>query len=170
MPFLRAGRRCRGFTVVELAAVIAVTGVVGTVGYSAWRTYAVRAQVAEGATAARAAQKAIVGAFRGSGEVPASAAELKGGPAIASGGRLVESISVDNGRIDLVFGREADRAIAGRRLSLTPYETATSEILWVCGNDIPGPGERPLGFVGGGRRAQQIATTVESRYLPAGCR
>jgi prepilin-type N-terminal cleavage/methylation domain-containing protein len=169
MPFLRAGRRCRGFTVIELAAVIVITVVIGAIGYSAWRTHEGRTQVAEGVRAARAMEEAVVRAFRASGEVPASTAELAGAAAAVSS-RRVESISVESGRIDLVYGGDTDSVIAGRRLSLTPYETATSEIVWRCGNDIPGPGERPLGFAGGGRQTQQIPTTIESRYLPANCR
>jgi type IV pilus assembly protein PilA len=170
MPLFRAGQRCRGFTLAELAAVIAVTVVVGAVGYSAWRTYTVRAQVAAGISAARATQEAVVHVFRALGEVPASAAELRAAPGIPGSSPLIELISVDNGRIDLVYGGEADAAIADRRLSLTPYETATGEILWLCGNEIPGSGERPLGFAGGGLQAQQIPTTVEPRFLPAQCR
>ena len=169
MRFLGADRRCRGFTVVELAAVIGVTVLIGAVGYSAWRTHTVRAQVAEGIRIAQATQQAVVHRFRGSGELPASAADLSGAPAVALGGHL-QSISVDNGRIDLVYGGEADRALTGRRLSLTPYETASGEVLWLCGNEIPSLGERPLGFAGGGRQAQQIPTTIESRYLPPECR
>src|SRR5262245_9373880 len=159
---------CRGFTVIALALVLAVTTLVGALGYSAWRTHSVREQVAEGAAAASALQAAVARSFRASGEVPAP-----DGP-IASvspdPGRFVASMTVDNGRIDVVYGGQADGAIAGRRISLTPYETAASEIVWLCGNEIPGPGLNPLGFAGGGRQPQQIPTTVEARYLPPSCR
>jgi hypothetical protein len=70
----------------------------------------------------------------------------------------------------LTFGNAASDAIAGRRLSLTPYETVSRKVVWLCGNAIPGPGLHPLGFAAGGPHAQQIPTTVESRYLPARCR
>jgi prepilin-type N-terminal cleavage/methylation domain-containing protein len=168
MPFVSTRRHCRGFTVLELAAVMAVTLIVGAVGYSAGRTLSVRSQIHQGVRAARAVQEDVVRAFRDSGEVPASAAELRGRPAVAGG--VLASISVDDGRIDLVYGPRADSAIAGRRLSLTPYEVATGAIVWLCGNEIPEPGEHPLGFTGGGRQAQQIPTTVEARFLPAACR
>jgi type IV pilus assembly protein PilA len=168
MSLRRAAERCLGFTIIELTAVIAVTLLVGVVGYSAFYTHRVRSQVASGVNAARATQQAVVHMFRKTGEVPASAAQLRGDS--ADGGLFIASIAVDNGRIDLVFGQAADRAISGRRLSLTPYEAATAEIVWVCGNDIPKPGEHPLGFAGGGPQAQQISTTIAPRYLPAECR
>jgi type IV pilus assembly protein PilA len=168
MPFSPVRRVCRGFTAVELAAVIAVTVFVGALGYSAWRTYTVRRQVAEGVAAVGAVRDAVVRAFRSNGEVPPSLTEA--GIVPFASGRLVESITVENGRIDVVYGGQADEAIVGRRLSLTPYETATSEIIWLCGNEIPEPGLHPLGFVGGGRQALQVTTTIEPRYLPRPCR
>ncbi len=36
--------------------------------------------------------------------------------------------------------RREPRASLGRRLSLTPYETATREVFWLCGNAVPGLG------------------------------
>ena len=77
---------------------------------------------------------------------------------------------MDDGRIDIIYGGQADSAIAGRRISLTPYETAAPDIVWLCGNEIPEPGLQPLGFAGGGCQARQIPTTIEARYLPPACR
>jgi hypothetical protein len=83
---------------------------------------------------------------------------------------LVESVEIVDGRIDILFGSRADGAIAGRRISLTPYETADMEIVWICGNQAPGPGLAPLGFASGGRQAAQLPTTIEARYLRPECR
>jgi type IV pilus assembly protein PilA len=168
MPSGRTRRQCYGFTVVELVLVIGVTSVVSVIAYSAWKTHKVRMQVGEGLAGAAAIQEAVTRAFQAAGEVPASAKEAR----IASASRngLVASMTVENGRIDLVYGNHADAAIAGRRLSLTPYETAVQQIVWVCGNEIPGPDLHSLGFSGGGRQALQIPTTIEARYLPPACR
>jgi type IV pilus assembly protein PilA len=162
--------RVRGYTVIELAILTAVTTIVGAVVYSAWRTHAVRLQVDDGIAAAMGARDAVAREFRTSGEVPATEAEARV-PARPNGGdRFVASMAIENGRIDIIFGGEADAEIAGRRISLTPYETASPEIVWLCGNEIPGPGLQPLGFAGGGRQAQQIPTTIEARFLPPNCR
>jgi prepilin-type N-terminal cleavage/methylation domain-containing protein len=161
-------RRCRGFTVIELAAVIALTAIVGAMGYSAYRTHVVRTQVAEGLSAAAATQNDVLQAFRRLGEAPAGPSDLATHPADTS--PFVESIGVENGRIDLIYGAAADRALTGRRLSLTPYETATLDVVWLCGNRIPMPGLFPLGFANGGRQVEQLATTVETRFLPSACR
>lgn len=162
-------QRCHGFTVIELVAVVAVTAIVCALVYSAYRTHAVRTEVAEGIRAAARVQEAVVHAFQGLGEAPGSAADVQ----VSAGelkGRVLEAISVVNGRVDLVFGGEADAAIAGRLLALTPYESASLAVVWVCGNEIPGPGLRPLGFAGAGRQAAPVPATVEARFLPPECR
>lgn len=164
-----AVRPSNGFTITELLAILAASAVVGALAYSAYRTFVGRTQVAEGVRETTAVRHAVEAAFRRSGEVPATIDEVRLSSAAAHL-RLVGSVTVENGRIDLVFGERADSAIAGRRLSLTPYETASAAIVWICGNEIAGPGLAPLGFAGGGRQPIQIATTVEARYLPAGCR
>jgi hypothetical protein len=85
-------------------------------------------------------------------------------------GRYVAETRVVDGRIDLVFGALADAVIRGRTLSLTPFETADQQVVWVCGGRAPGVGLKPLGFAGGGPLAVQAPTTVAPRYLPRACR
>ena len=83
---------------------------------------------------------------------------------------FVESVEIVNGRIELRFGRSADEAIMGSVLSLTPFETAEQDVVWVCGNRAPSVGLQPLGFIGGARQATQALTTIDPRYLPSICR
>jgi type IV pilus assembly protein PilA len=160
-----------GYTAVELVVLVAVTAIVGALAVSAYRTYSVRGEISASLDRAERAQTTVAAAFRQAGEPPADpeAAGLAGDAARGLG-PFVGSLDVVHGRIDLVFGREADPALRGRRLSLTPYETTELEVVWVCGNEIADPGLKPLGFMAGGRRAQQIPATVEARYLPPRCR
>jgi type II secretory pathway pseudopilin PulG len=161
----------RGFAVVELLVVLGVTAVVVALIASAIRTYSVRTQIGSVIDYAAGAEPAIAREFLRVGEAPADAGfDSFGGPHSGVGEGFVEAITVSAGRIDVRFGKAADAAIAGRTLSLTPYETVELEVVWVCGNEIPEPGLKPLGFSGGGRQSVQIPTTVESRYLPSTCR
>lgn len=156
-------------TRLEMACAVAVTLIVAALAYSAHRTYTVRAQVAEGFAAAKGLAPYVTRAFQRAHALPPNDELAPAGDFIARALPFIGSISVDNGRIDVLFDERADPAIAGRRLSLTPYETASLEVVWVCGNGAALVGLNPLGFAGGGARATPLATTVEGRYLPRQC-
>jgi Tfp pilus assembly major pilin PilA len=159
----------RGFTVIELALVLTATGLIAALIVSAVRTYAVRAQVASGLQLATPWRSLVEVGFRHAGRVPAGWQELNAGPVDISS-IYVESVQLADGRLDIVYGNEAAPAISGKRLTLTPYETADQAVVWVCGNDVAGVGLEPLGFASGGPQAVQMPATIASRYLPAECR
>ena len=165
---MSTARRRSAFTLAELGAVIAATSVVAALAYSAYRTYAVRKEVSAGIALANELIPAVTEFFHRHGEVPATLDS----PAAHSGhaSPFVESVTVVDGRIDVLYGAQANPSIAGGRISLTPYETAQGHVVWLCGNETPGPGLQPLGFAGGSRQAAQIPTTIEARYLSGPCR
>jgi Tfp pilus assembly protein PilE len=164
-------RRRSAFTPLELVAVVVTTTVIAAAGYSAHRTYRVRAEVHEGLSVAAKLTPVVHDFFRRHGEVPTEMSALR--PHVAASpeaGTVVETVTIVDGRIDVLFGSDADPSIAGLRISLTPYETADMQVIWVCGNESPGAGLVPLGFAGGGRQAAQVPTTVDDRYLSPECR
>lgn len=161
----------RGFSSAELTIVLAVTALLLGLGASAYKTYVVRAQITQSLALAARAQAQIAASFRRDGEPPAdrvSAGLPRDGT--ADRGAYVDSLEVVDGRIDLRFGSGADPSLAGRTLSLTPFESADRDVFWVCGNRIAGPGLQPLGFANGARQAVQVVTQIEPRYLPSNCR
>jgi len=151
--------------------VVAATALIGALGATAVRTYLVRAEIEESIAFAKYAQDQVTRAFRRTGAPPADrAAAGLANDGSETRGRYVAEAQVSNGRIDLVFGAEAGGALEGRTLSLTPFETADQEVVWICGSKPPGVGLRPLGFASGGPLAVQPPPTIEPRYLPASCR
>lgn len=161
----------RGFTLIELVATLAVTALVAAVGLSAYRTHVVRDQIAATVVRSEPLQARVAESFRRFGVPPRDAAEagIRGDAGPSLGG-YVASVAITDGRIDIRYDDAADAAIAGRTLSLTPFETVSRDVLWVCGNALPGAGLEPLGFAGGAQRAVQAITTIDARYLPSACR
>jgi len=161
----------RGFSVPELAIVLAVTALIAGLGASAYKTYVVRGQISQSLALAAQAERQVAQSFQRDGDPPANREAAGLSPATSDDrGRYVDSIDVVNGRIDLHFGDAADPAIAGRTLSLTPFESVSRDVFWVCGNRVAGAGLRPLGFANGTRQSIQVVTPIEPRYLPPACR
>jgi hypothetical protein len=162
-------RRSHGYTAIELLVSVAASAVVLTLIVVAVRTYAIRNQVATGVQAAQRWSAVVETRFQVDGRVPRTWQDVAPQIDVPSEGHIEKLVLVD-GRIDIVFGRDAAGALRGQHVSLTPYQTADREVIWICGNDEPGLGLEPLGFVDGGTQPRHMPATVADRYLPAECR
>jgi len=156
---------------VELAAVLAVTAIIGALGVSAYHTYSVRAEIASGIAGTAGVRDGVTAAFKSAGIPPADRQSIRSDSGRDEAwGDYVDHVEVVRGRVDIRFGRNADDAIAGRTLSLTPFETVDQQVVWLCGNKLPGPGLEPLGFAGGAAGPVRILTLIDVRFLPPSCR
>jgi type IV pilus assembly protein PilA len=161
----------RGVSALELVLVVTATAVVAAVCASGYRAFQARSQISASVADTTAARALVTAAFEREGSPPrnAAAAGIDSMTRSLLLGTYVAALEVDNGRIDLRFGDNAATGVAGKSLSLTPFETAAGEVVWVCGNERPGVGLKPLGF-SGGVHPIQAATAIEERYLPPECR
>lgn len=131
--------RMRGFTLIELMIVIVIIGTLASIAIYAYQEYIIRSQVAEGVTLSTAPQLALVEYASTHSGFPAdnNAAGLPPPSAIA--GNYVSSVTTTNGIIDVVFGPQANGAIAGttKQCVLSPITSAPGVIRWqaTCGFD-----------------------------------
>lgn len=131
-----------------------------------YETVIISAEVNEGIALADAVKQEIANYYAGSG-VPANNAAV-GLPPIS--GQYVTQVNIANGRIDISYGNNANAAIAGKTLSLTPYQTMPwGTVDWRCGNGRDWGGQL-LGTGMGGLVAAYLPTLIDNRYLPVACR
>ena len=163
----------KGFTLIELMIVVAIIGILAAIAIPAYQDYTIRAQVSEGMTLAAAAKAAVAEAFLNDGEAPADrdAAGMSATAADTSG-KYVESVAVANGTITITYGNEANAAIDGETISLTPYETDDGSVVWRCGHAAAPTGLAVMGTDGGGNTSAYVAPSagMEERFVPAACR
>jgi type IV pilus assembly protein PilA len=164
----------QGFTLIELMIVVAIIGILAAIAIPAYQDYTIRAQVSEGMSLAAAAKAAVAESFLNRGVPPLNrvAAGMVAG-AGSTQGKYVASVNIVLGRIDIVYGNEANAQItaaATNLLTLTPYESVDLSVVWRCGNAIvPGGGLPPMG-TSGGTPTVYTAPTVAPQYLPSACR
>jgi type IV pilus assembly protein PilA len=126
-------------------------------------TYVVRVQAMEGIGLARSLMTAVATEYAASGKPPYTGT-LQGGS-----GNYVSQIQVDNGRIDITYGNQADPLITGRTLSLTPYESKDGHVVWRCGNRAAPLGLKTLGTARAPSAATYKPSTVPADMSSAAC-
>jgi type IV pilus assembly protein PilA len=147
---------------------VPILGILAAIAIPAYHDYTIRAQVSEGMVLAAAAKAAVAETFASAGAVPEDRQDAGMSPSPAdTSGKYVVSVAIRDGRIDIVYGGEANSIIAGEVLTITPYgvqrDAGSWSIAWRCGY-APVPEEA----------THEIATyetgTIEPKYLPAACR
>jgi len=165
----------QGFTLIELMIVVAIIGILAAIAIPAYQDYTIRAQVSEGMSLAAAAKTAVAESFLNSGQAPVdrTGAGMSATDTDTSG-KYVKSVQVTNGAITVTYGNDANKQIANKTLTLTPYEAADLSVVWRCGTaGVPagaGGPLNPMGTSGGGVTASYVAPTVVDKYLPSACR
>jgi type IV pilus assembly protein PilA len=153
----------KGFTLIELMIVVAIIGILAAIAIPAYQDYTIRAQVSEGMNLAAAAKAAVAETYLNRGTAPDDREEAgMTDTATDTQGKYVESIDVQQGQIVIEYGIDAHDNIQGSFLVLTPYLSVDESVVWVCGlADAPA-----LSAMGD----TDVATDVESQYLPSACR
>jgi type IV pilus assembly protein PilA len=140
---------------------VVIIGILAAIAIPAYQDYTIRGQTVEGLTLA-AGPKAAVAEYYAQNEAWPENSEAAGVNADISG-IYVQSVTVENGSIVIIYGGKANANLTGKTLVLSPGVTEQQDIVWVCANHAPPPsvvtrGPGPYG------------TDAPLKYLPAECR
>lgn len=154
--------------IVVLLMIVPTIGILGAIAIPAYQDYTIRAQVTEGLNLASSLKAAVGESFFSAGFVPVNRTDagLTGEPTDTSG-KYVRSVGIDNGRIDITYGEQANQLLVGKVLSLTPYGVQEDadrwSIIWRCGL-APVPAEATHEI------ADYSPGDIQPKYLPSACR
>ncbi|CAN5189118.1 pilin [soil metagenome] len=164
----------KGFTLIELMIVVAIIGILAAIAIPAYQDYTIRSQVTEGLSLAASAKTAVAETFQNTGEPPADRTDAgMSATATDTNGKYVSQVAVANGVITITYGNDANAALDGETLTLTPYETPDLSIVWRCGrSDAPGNAALLGTSVSSTNAATYTGPSAGllDKYLPSSCR
>ena len=144
-------KKQQGFTLIELMIVVAIIGILAAIAIPAYQDYTIRAQVSEGLNLSGGAKTAVTEFFQDRGTLPGNNATAGVADSGQIQGNYVSQVAVAAGVITVTYSstgdQEANAAIDGDTLTLTPDTTNPGSVDWNCSS-----------------------TTLANKHLPAACR
>ncbi len=129
-------KRSRGFTMMELMAVVAVVAILGMIALPSYVDRIVRDQVRAALPLADIAKQAIAAGWSLAQAFPVDNAAAGLPPAEKIVANYVSNVAVEDGAIHITFGNRANNTIAGKILTVRPAvveDAPVVPIAWVCG-------------------------------------
>jgi type IV pilus assembly protein PilA len=127
----------RGFTLIEMMAVVAVIAILALIALPSFMDKIARDQIVEALPLADLATRPVAANWAATKTLLAdnTAAELPEPNKIVS--NWVSSVTLQNGAVHIVFGNRASGAIKGKTLTLRPAVVEDEPVVpvsWVCGS------------------------------------
>jgi type IV pilus assembly protein PilA len=154
----------RGFSMLELMAVVAVIGILAVIAVPSYLDHIVREQVKSSLSLADIAKPPIATSWKLAQTFPANNAAAGLPTAEKMVSNYVSSVAVRDGAIHMTFGNRASAAISGKVLSQRPAVVEDAPIVpvaWVCGNAEAPDKMKAFG---------ENLTNIPDAFLPFECR
>jgi len=143
-------KKQQGFTLIELMIVVAIIGILAAIAIPAYQDYTIRAQVSEGLNLSGGAKAAVTEFYQDRGVLPADNTEAGIAAAAEIQGNYVSQVAVLAGVITVTYSavapQQANAAIDGATLTLTPNVANVGSVGWTC------------------------TGSLQNKHLPAACR
>jgi type IV pilus assembly protein PilA len=154
----------RGYTLMEMMAVLAIITILALMAVPSYLDRIVRSQIEAAMPLADIAKKPVAAAWSLQQPFPTDNAAAGLPPADKIVNNFVSSIAIDGGAIHITFGNRANKAIAGKILSLRPAVVPDAPVVpvaWVCAK-AKAPGNMTV--------TGSDKTNIADDLLPGGCR
>jgi type IV pilus assembly protein PilA len=148
--------------VVILASFVPMVGILAAIALPAYQDYTIRAQVDDGIRQSQMLRAAVVQHYSTQGSFPPDTAALNLGRPVNS--HYVSAITVQNGGIDIEYGSNAHRSIAGKHLGVQVLINPSGEAHFLCGG-----ASAPAGFIIAASSSRPV-TDLPNKSLPVSCR
>ncbi len=124
-------RRERGFTIVELMAVVAIVSILAVIAMAAYSDYAARAQVSEGIGLATEVKQGVMQAFYIEGSLPNNNAAAGIGTPDTYQTDIVNSIGVGTSGV-ITIHYNTTLMTTNNKLQLIPTPDPNGNLQWTC--------------------------------------
>lgn len=154
----------KGFSALEMMAVLAVMGILAAMAIPSYTGRIVREHVISAIPLADTAKEPIAAYWKATQTMPKDNAEAGVPPAEKMVSNMISSLQVEEGVIHLTFGNNAHKLLKGKILSLRPAvveDTPAVPVAWICGSAAV-----PDKMTVKGKNK----TSIGDEYLPFGCR
>jgi type IV pilus assembly protein PilA len=161
---LAIARAHDGFTMVEIAVVLAIVGILALLAVPSYQDRIVRDQIVSATPLADIAKAPIALSWAAVQSLPDDNVSAGLPPAEKIVNNFISSVSVQAGAIHITFGNSANGIIRGKILTLRPAVVADAPVVpvaWVCG-DAAAPGQMTV--------KGENKTNIPASYLPYNCR